>query len=69
MTRTDKTCLCETRLGYSLAEAVNLIGVSQRTGYRLIERGLLKSSRATRRHIIARSEIERFLRETTQEVQ
>jgi hypothetical protein len=39
------------RLGYSVVETAQLFGCSVRSVYRLIDRGLLKSSRALRTHI------------------
>lgn len=42
-----------------------MIGVSRVSMYRLLERGLIKASGALRHKLIARSELERFLRETT----
>ena len=60
---TDKKLL--TRLTYNTKETAELLGTSTKTVYRLIERGLLKSSSALRHKRIARTEIERFLKETT----
>lgn len=62
---------CETpraskpKLAYSRTEAADAIGVSAITIDRLVKRGLLKPSRATRRPLFPVWEIERFLRETT----
>jgi hypothetical protein len=53
------------RLAFSMRETAEILGVSYITVYRLILRGLLKSSDACRTKIIPMSEIERFLRETT----
>jgi excisionase family DNA binding protein len=53
------------RLAYSLKETANLLGVSYASVNRLVQRGLLKSSRALRTKLISRKEIERFLAETT----
>ena len=52
------------KLAFSMREAAESIGVSYITVHRLIKRGLLKSSNALRTKVIARTEIERFLRET-----
>jgi excisionase family DNA binding protein len=53
------------RLAYTTKEAAEILGMSPGTIYKLIIRGLLKSSCATRTKIISRTEIERFLRETS----
>jgi len=52
------------RLAFSVKETAEIVGISQATVYRLIYRGLLKSSLALRSKVIAKSEIERFLRDT-----
>lgn len=57
------------RLGYTREEAARAIGQSPSTVDRLSKRGLLKPSRATRRPIYPVWEIERFLRETSTEVE
>ena len=56
------------RLAYPRREAAELISVSPATLDRLVERGLLRPSRATRRPLFSRAELERFLRETTAQV-
>ncbi len=56
------------KLAYSRTEAADAIGVSAITIDRLVKRGLLKPSRATRRPLFPVWEIERFLRETTGEI-
>lgn len=53
------------RLAFTIKETAEILGVSTPTVYRLISRQLLKSSKALRHKLIPRSEIERFLRETT----
>ncbi len=53
------------KLAYSMRETADLLSVSYVTVHRLLKRGLLKSSGALRHKIIPRSEIERFLKETT----
>jgi predicted DNA-binding transcriptional regulator AlpA len=53
------------RLAFSAKETAEILGISQNTVYRLLYRGLLKSSLALRSKVIARSEIERFLRDTS----
>ena len=52
------------RLAYTTKETAKLLGTSPKTVYRLIERGLLKSSSALRHNRISRTEIERFLKDT-----
>ena len=52
------------RLGYTLQESAMLLGISYPSAWRLWKRGLLKSSKALRKKIIPRAELERFLRET-----
>jgi excisionase family DNA binding protein len=56
------------RLAFSVKETAELLGISQKTVYRLICRGLLNTSLTLRTKLIARSEIERFLRDTSREV-
>jgi hypothetical protein len=51
-------------LAYTRREAAHALSTSPATLDRLVQRGLLRPSRATRRPIFARSELERFLRET-----
>jgi excisionase family DNA binding protein len=65
---TEKVTKGETKPGpmsYSAKQAAELLGVSYATVYRLIKRGLLRSSSALRTKVIPKSEIERFLKETT----
>jgi len=57
------------RLAYSRREAADIIGVSTITIDRLTKRGLLNPSRATRRPLYPRWELERFLRETSERIQ
>ena len=57
------------RLAYNRREAAMLLSVSPITLDRLCGRGLIHPSRATRRPIFARIEIERFLRDTAQVIQ
>jgi excisionase family DNA binding protein len=54
------------RLAFSIHETAKILGLSYITVYRLIQRGLLKSSSALRKKLIPLTEIERFLRTTTQ---
>lgn len=53
------------RLAFSIQETADALGVSTKSVHRLLHRGLLKSCRALRRHIISKTEIERFLETTT----
>jgi DNA-binding transcriptional MerR regulator len=57
------------KLALSRIEAADALGVSAVTIDRLTKRGLLRPSRATRRPIYAVREIERFLRETTSDLE
>jgi hypothetical protein len=53
------------KLAYTRSEAAQILSVSPATLDRLVERGLLNPSRATRRPLFSHLELERFLRETT----
>jgi len=53
------------RLALSRKEAASALGVSVPTLDRLVQRGLLRPSRALRRPLLPVTEIERFLRETS----
>ena len=57
--------LSDERLAFTRKEAAQLLGVSPVTIDRLAKRGLLRPSRATRRPLYSKREIERFLDETT----
>ena len=57
-----------TKLGLNRIEAAAAIGVSPATLDRLTLRGLLRPSRATRRPIYAVKELERFLKDTTSQL-
>jgi excisionase family DNA binding protein len=56
------------RLGHTVAETAQLLSISTRSVHRLLARGLLRGSKALRKIIIPRAEIEKFLRDTTGEV-
>ena len=56
------------RLAYSRREVAEILGVSPITVDRLAKRGLLRPSRATRRPLYPKWELERFLRETSEVV-
>lgn len=53
------------KLAYSIEETAACLGYSYITTFRLLKRGLLKSSSACRHRIIPHTEIERFLKATT----
>ena len=53
-----------TRLAFSRIETAEILGLSAPTVDRLTKRGLLRPSRATRRPLYSKTEIERFLRES-----
>jgi excisionase family DNA binding protein len=53
------------RLSYTKAEAAALLGISKPTLDRLVRRGLIKPSRALRRPLFSRRQLERFLEDTT----
>jgi excisionase family DNA binding protein len=50
------------RLAYSIKEVGVMLGLSYPSVYRLVGKGLLKSSDALRHKLIPASEIERFLK-------
>jgi len=54
------------RLAYSIAGTAAILGISQRSVHRLLKRGLLRGSKALRKIIISRVEIDKFLIETTE---
>jgi len=53
------------KLSYTLPETAQVTGLSERTIRRLIARGLLCKSLATRRIIVSHREVERFVNDTT----
>jgi excisionase family DNA binding protein len=53
------------RLAYTMRETASIIGVSYITVHRLLKRGKLRASDAVRNKVIPRTEIERFLKEST----
>jgi predicted site-specific integrase-resolvase len=57
------------KLALSRAEAAEALGISTVTLDRLVARGLINPSRATRRPLFPIWEIERFLRDTSQTIQ
>lgn len=56
------------RLAFTMKETAEILGVSYITVHRLLQRGLLRSSKALRCKIVSRKEIERFLNETSKSV-
>lgn len=56
------------RLAFSRVETAEILGISAPSVDRLTKRGLLRPSRATRRPLYSKAEIERFLRETSEVV-
>lgn len=53
-----------TKVGYNRRTAAELLSISVESLDRLVARGLLKPSRALRRPLFSRAELERFLKET-----
>jgi excisionase family DNA binding protein len=51
------------RQAYSVKEVADMLGVTSKSVYRLLDRNLLRSLQALRHHRIPRKELERFLRE------
>jgi predicted site-specific integrase-resolvase len=66
MKTTDMNGPAPERLAYTMRETAGMLGVDYQTVYRLCKRGLLRSSSALRTKLFARTEIERFLKETMQ---
>jgi hypothetical protein len=69
MQTTDQAEVHPPKLAYTRIEAARALGIKPLTLYRLEKRGLLHPSRATRRPLYAVSELERFLRDTTAQVE
>lgn len=53
------------RLFYSVGEVSEMFGISIKSVYRLLDRGLLKSSNALRHKRISRASIDEFVAKTT----
>ena len=66
--RGERILLESPKLALTRVEAADALNVSPATLDRLTKRGLLRPSRATRRPLYSIGEIERFLRETTVEI-
>jgi len=56
------------KLALSRREAADVLGISAISLDRLVKRGLLRPSRATRRPLFPIWELERFLRDTSKEI-
>ena len=56
------------KLAFTRVEAASVLGISPATIDRLVKRGLLKPSLALRRPLFSKTELERYLAETTAEV-
>ena len=54
----------QNRFAYSVEETAVLLGISTKSVYRLVKRGLLRPSKALRHLLIPATEIARFLEET-----
>lgn len=52
------------RVFYTVSEVAETFGISRKSVYRLLDRGLLKSSTALRHKMISRRSIEEFLSTT-----
>ena len=52
------------RLAYTVEETAKILGISRKSVYRLLNRGLLRSSGSLRSKVIPKTEIERFLKAT-----
>ena len=60
-----KICDLSNRLAFTRVEAASFLGLSPATLDRLTKRGMLRPSRATRRPLYTRTDLERFLSETS----
>lgn len=56
------------RLAYTRAEVAKILGLSTISIDRLTKRGLLNPSRATRRPLYTKVELQRFLKETSKKI-
>jgi excisionase family DNA binding protein len=57
------------RVFYTVAEVSEMFGISRKSVYRLLERGLLQSSRALRHKMITKRSVELFIANSQKEVQ
>lgn len=53
------------RMLYSASEVSEMLGISAKSVYRLLDRGLLKSSSALRHKRISKASIDEFIAKTT----
>jgi len=53
------------RIFYSVSEVAEMFNISEKSVYRLLDRGLLKSSSALRHKRISRASIQEFVAATT----
>ena len=53
------------RLFYSVGEVSEMFGISDKSVYRLLDRGLLRSSNALRHKRISKASIDEFVAKTT----
>jgi excisionase family DNA binding protein len=53
------------RVFYTVAEVAEMFGISHKSVYRLLHRGLLKSSSALRHKMVSRRSVEEFQNTTT----
>jgi len=61
-TMSDNTHTTESaKVFFTVAEVASRFGISQKSVYRLLERGLLKSSNALRKKMISRASLETFI--------
>jgi len=61
----DLTLNGSARVFYTVAEVSEMFGISRKSVYRLLDRGLLKSSSALRHKMISRRSVEEFLSTTS----
>jgi len=54
------------RIFLSVEEAAQLFGLSKKSVYRLLDRGLLKSSNAVRHKMIPKASVDEFVAKTVQ---
>jgi len=61
----DRQILNPLRMAFSVKETAQILGISEKTVRRLIDRKLLHPSRALRHLLISKKEIEHFLQTTS----
>jgi len=67
--KVETTCQQIKKLAYDRRQAAAMLGISPASLDRLVQRGLLRPSRALHKPLFAVSELERFLRETTAHIE